>query len=131
MSSRVEAMAADNTPGTPHARTSVAAAELLEIPADMFGKFCWFQSTKGSGAAVDIGVRFGTSAAMGAVVLADRDGLATATLTADVNVPHLYLVASAAPTRIKLDPTWTHLSHIADGGATTGCLRFGEATGEG
>ena len=129
--SRPERMSANNLLGIPHARTSVAAAELLEIPADMIGKFCWFQATKGSGAAVDIGIRFGTSAAMGAVVLADRDGLATATLTADANVPHVYLVASANPQRFQLDPSWTHMSHIADGGATTGALRFGPAQGQG
>lgn len=118
---------ADNGRGTPHARSTVTSAELLEIPAEMQGRFCWFQATAGTtaGAAVDVAIRFGTSAAMGAVVIDDRSSLAGATLTADVNVPHLLIRAGADPTRIRLSKTWTHMSHIS--GATTGALRFGLA----
>lgn len=118
---------ADNGRGTPHARSTVTSAELLEIPTEMQGRFCWFQATAGTtaGAAVDVAIRFGTSAAMGAVVIDDRSSLAGATLTADANAPHLLIRAGADPTRIRLSKTWTHMSHIS--GATTGALRFGLA----
>jgi hypothetical protein len=118
---------ADYTLGTPHARDSIStSAELLGIPADCIGRFVEFTSCAGSGAAVDIGIRFGDSNA--ACVLGDRSALATATLTADVNVPHLYLVAGTTR-RIRLDPSWTHMSHR--GTAATGCLRFAPAEGAG
>lgn len=123
---KAQRASADYTLGTPHARSSVTSAELLEIPADCIGKFVRFQSTAGSGAAVDIGIRFGDSGA--ACVIGDRSSLSVAALTADVNVPHLYLVAGQSE-RIRLDPSWTHLSHIS--GATTGCLRFAPAEGSG
>ena len=127
---RAAEMNADNTPGVPHARSTVSTAELLVIPADMVGRFCWFQSVAGSGSAVDVAIRFGTSAGMGAVVIGDRSTIdGSGNLTADVNAPHLYIVASAAPQRVKLDPSWTHISHLSSG--TTGCLRFGPATGQG
>lgn len=114
--------AATRIPGTPHARATVTTAELLEIPTEMLGKFCQFQATAGSGAVVDVAIRFGTSAAMGAAVIANRDDLSTATLAADVNVPHVYLVAGQIPEEVQLDKSWTHMSHIS--GATTGALRF-------
>ena len=129
MSSRIERMAADDTRGVPHARATVTSAELLEIPADMIGKFCWFQATAGTGGAVDVGIRFGTSALMSQVVLTNRDGLTVAALTADTSVPHVYCLAGAAPQRFHLSQAWTHMSHL--GTATTGALRFGPAQGEG
>lgn len=126
---RVVEMDADNTPGTPHARSTVSTAELLVIPSDMTGKFCTFQSVAGSGAAVDVAIRFGTSAGMGAAVIGDRSTIdGSGNLTADVNAPHIYLVAGTEK-RFRLDPSWTHISHISSG--TTGCLRFGPATGQG
>jgi len=130
MSSAIERQAAAYTPGVPHARSTVAAAELLVIPADMTGKFCWFQATAGTaaGAAVDVAIRFGTSAAMGAAVIDDRSTIdGSGNLTADANVPHLLIRAGSEPRRVKLDSTWTHMSHIS--AATTGALRFGPATG--
>lgn len=123
---KAQRASADYTLGTPHARTSVTTAELLEIPADCVGKFVEFTSSAGSGSAVDIGVRFGDSSA--ACLLTDRSGLSVAALTADVNVPHLYLVAGTTR-RIRLDPSWTHMSHLGTG--TTGCLRFAPAEGPG
>lgn len=124
---KAQRASADYTLGTPHARTSVTTAELLEIPADCIGKFVEFTSAAGSGAAVDIGVRFGDSGAV-CGALTTRSSLATATLTANTGVPHLYLVAGTTR-RIRLDPSWTHMSHL--GAAVTGCLRFAPAEGPG
>lgn len=117
--------AATRIPGTPHARTTVTTAELLEIPTEMLGNYCYFQAAFGS-ATIDVAIRFGTSAAMGAVAIADRDVLNTATLAADVNVPHILVVAGTT-VEVRLDPSWTHLSHIS--AATTGTLRFGSLEG--
>ena len=121
-----QSRAATRIPSTPHARDTVAVAELLEIPADMIGKFCSFQSAAGSAAAVDVAIRFGTSAAMDAVVLAAVDGLTVAALAPDATVPHVYIVAGTTKT-YRLDPAWTHLSHLS--AAATGSLRFGSVEG--
>lgn len=93
----------------------------------MRGRFAWFQATAGSGAAVDVAIRFGDSGV--AVALADRDTRTVEALTAAAGTPHLYLLAGGAPQRIRLNPAWTHLSHISSG--TTGVLRFGLAESEG
>ena len=122
-----QSRAATRIPSTPHARaTVITTAELLEIPPEMIGKFCSFQSAAGSAAAVDIAIRFGTSAAMDAVVLAAVDGLTVAALAPDATVPHVYIVAGTTKT-YRLDPAWTHLSHLS--AAATGSLRFGSVEG--
>lgn len=118
--------AATRIPSTPHARATVAVAELLEIPPDMLGKFCSFQSAAGSGAAVDVAIRFGTSASMDAVDLAALDGLTVAALEPDATVPHVLVVAGTVKT-YRLDPAWTHMSHLS--AAATGSLRFGSVEG--
>lgn len=125
--STTERQASDNVPGTPHARTSVTTAELLVIPTGWAGKFVTFESCAGSGAAVDIGIRFGDATAVAVLTVRSTiDG--SGNLTADANAPHIYLRAGEQE-RIRLDPTWTHFSHLGTG--TTGALRFALATGTG
>lgn len=119
--------AADYVLGTPHARATVTTAELLVIPSGWAGKYVKFASCAGSGAAVDIAIRFGDATAV--PVIADRSAIdVDGVLTADVNVPHT-LVMAGTEQRLRLDPSWTHLAHIS--AATTGCLRFALATGTG
>lgn len=125
-STKAQRAAADYTLGTPHARTTVTTAELLEIPADCVGKFVRFHADVGSGSAVSVAIRFGSASVT--VSVAARSTLATATLTADATVPHVVLVAGGSE-RIRLDPSWTHLIHVSS--ATTGCLRFALAEGPG
>jgi hypothetical protein len=118
---------ADNVLGTPHARSTVTTAELLVIPAGWAGKYVRFASCAGSGAAVDIAIRFGDATAV--AVIADRSTIdGSGNLTADVNAPHALVIAGTTE-RFRLDPSWTHFAHIS--GATTGCLRFALATGTG
>jgi hypothetical protein len=127
MSDRLIRGEADQSRGTPHARSTVTTAERCEIPADMRGRFAWFQSTAGTGAAVDAAVRFGGATV--SVALADRDTRTGESLTPAAGTPHLYLGAGALPQRIRLAPDWTHFSHVATG--TTGALRFGLSESEG
>lgn len=123
---KAQRAAADYTLGTPHARTTVTTAELLEIPADCVGKFVRFQADTGSGSAVSVAIRFGGASAN--VAIAARSTLATATLTADATVPHIVVPAGGSE-RIRLDPSWTHMIHVS--AALTGCLRFAPAEGPG
>lgn len=123
---KAQRTAADYTLGTPHARTTVTTAELLEIPADCIGKFVRFHADAGSGSAVSVAIRFGDVTA--SVVIGDRSTLGGATLTADVNVPHLVVPAGVVE-RVRLDPSWSHMSHVSS--ALTGCLRFAPAEGPG
>lgn len=125
--SRATEMSADDMVGTPHARDTVTTAELLVIPSGWAGKFVRFESCAGSGAAVDIAIRFGTATAV--AVITDRSTIdGSGNLTADVNAPHVYLRAGEEQ-RVRLDSAWTHFSHLATG--TTGALRFALATGQG
>lgn len=127
MSSTIERQAADFTPGTPHARATVTTAELIVLPTGWAGKFVEFTAATGSGSAVDVAIRFGTETAL--PVIADRSALdGSGNLTADVSVPHVYVLAGTSK-RVRIPRTATHLCHIS--GATTGCLRFVLATGEG
>lgn len=126
-STRIQRAADDYTLGEPHARTTVTSAELVAIPATLRGRFVRVHADAGSGAAVPVAVRFGNETA--SVVIGDRSALdGSAVLTADVNVPHINIPAGAAE-RFRLDPAWTHFSHISS--ATTGCLRFALAEGPG
>lgn len=128
MSTRAEREAADYTLGTPHSRASVTTAEVLAIPSGWEGRFVEFHSDAGSGSAVAIAVRFGTSASMTAPVIATHSGGTPPALTADAAVPHIMLQVQERR-RVRLDPSWTHFAHIAS--ATTGRLRFALASGPG
>lgn len=126
---KAQRTAADYTLGTPHARTTVITTpELLVIPTDCVGKFVRFHADAGSGSAVAVWIRFGTADTVVATI-GDRSAIdGSGNLTADVNVPHLAINAGA-DVRVRLDPSWTHISHIST--ATTGCLRFALAEGPG
>lgn len=108
-------------------RATVTSAERCELPSGWAGKYIWMQAVAGSGAAVDVGVRFGDSTV--SVDLTAASTRTTETLSANTSAPDVHLVASAAPQRVRVPSTATHFSHI--GTATTGRLRFGLATGTG
>lgn len=127
-STKAQRESADFTLGTPHSRASDTTAEVLAIPTDWIGRFVMLHADAGSGASVAIAVRFGTSASMTVPVIATHSGGTPPALTADDAVPHVVLKADER-IRVRLDPSWTHLAHIA--GATTGRLRFALASGAG
>ena len=125
--STTERMQSDDSRSEAHALATVASSTRIQLPTGWAGKYIWMQAVAGSGAAVDVGVNFGSS-----TVTVANSSLSTVTseaLSANATAPDVYLVAGALPQRIRVPSDATHFAHIA--GATTGYLRFGLATGTG
>ena len=124
MTSRIERMAADNTAGTPNARTNVAAAEviLLTDAGLVAGQFALFSTTT-----TTTHIRWGTSGSVTVDNTTRNTGTPPATIAA-ANAPHETLFAGI-PQRFRIPPGTTHFAHISE--AATGVLRFRDATGEG
>jgi hypothetical protein len=118
--SSVERMAADISYGTPYARATVTAHEVIEIPSAERGKFWHFHAETS-----DVWIRFGTSASV-EVDPSARSTLNTATLSASGKEAHLH-VAAGATEPVRLDKAWTHFAH--ESADTSGVLRFGPAQG--
>lgn len=123
MTSTVERMASDFTPGTPNARTTVTTAEriLLSDAGIAAGDYVLFRSHGAYSY-----VRFGD-----VTVTVDHTTRNTGTPPATVaaaNAPHIALDPGEEK-RFRVPAGATYLSHISD--VTTGVLRFGGATGAG
>lgn len=127
--STTERMQSDDSRSEAHMLASVTTAngQRLALPTGWAGKYVWMQAVAGSGAAVDIGVNFGTSGVQ--VDLTSASTVTAEALSANATAPDVYLVASALPQRVRVPSDATHFAHI--GTATTGRLRFGLATGTG
>lgn len=124
MSSRIERMAADDTAGTPNARTNVTSAEviLLTDAGLVAGQFAKFLTTT-----TTTHIRWGTAGTVTVDHTTRNTGTPPAT-TAAANAPHETLVAGIEK-RMRIPPGTTHFAHISE--AATGVLRFCDATGEG
>lgn len=124
MSSTIERKAADVSPGTPYSIPTVSTedGQRIAIPEDMRGKFCAFAART-----LDVAIRFG-----GADVEVDPAAASTvsegAITVAGAKIPHLRLVAGAAPEHFRLRHEWTHFAHISSG--TTGALDLGSWQGQ-
>lgn len=119
--SGIERMAADACiSGTPYARTTVTDDEVLVIPDEMVGKFCWFQAVTS-----DVAVRFGDSSV--SVAISARSSESSGVLTAEGSEPHLYIVAGTT-VQWRIPSDVTHMAHVSED--TSGVFRFGLAQGE-
>lgn len=126
--SAIELMNADVCPGDTHySLATVTTHAVIAIPSEMRGKFCSFAATAGSGDAVDVAIRFGTSASLEVDITSRSsvDGSSKA-LTATGKEPHIVVPASGEIHR-RLQGEWTHFAH--ESSATSGALNFGLCQG--
>jgi hypothetical protein len=121
MSDTINRMADDVAIGTPHSRATVTTHEVLTIPAEMVGKYCFFAAQT-----TDVFIRFGTDANVEASISAVSTVSATV-LSAVATVAHLY-VPAGSERHIRLKSAWTHMAH--ESADALGFFRFGLAQGQ-
>lgn len=107
--------------GAPYARTTVTDDEILTIPEEMVGKFCFFRAVTSA-----VAIRFSTTAVALDVVIAARSTNTDTVLTAEGSEPHIYLEPGEM-VQCRLRADWTHMAHVS--ADALGVFRFGPAQG--